>query len=84
MGMDAPWSLDSEALATIADLLYALLRVTVAANSKRGARGMPSFSFPRPHRIGDKPPPPSPGSRPSDGSVRGFGAFEHRWGDGNG
>jgi hypothetical protein len=83
-GMDAPWTLESEALATVADLTYALLRVTVAANSKRGRTGMPSFTFPRPYRQASSRPAARPVEPPAPQVVRGFAAFEHDWGNGRG
>lgn len=88
MDMDAPWTLESEALATITDLLYALLRVTVAANSKRGARGLPSFTFPRPRRTRTTPKALARSTSPAEAApaprvVRGLAAFEHDW-NGNG
>lgn len=48
-GMTAPWALRDEALATVADLLYALLRVNIAAYGRKGAASrLPEFEFPRP------------------------------------
>lgn len=66
-GLTMPWSVESEALATIADLLYVLVRVTVAAYGKKGAaNSLPRFEFPRPVKAKPKPVP----------TMRGFALLE--------
>lgn len=70
-GFLGPWSVEREALATIADLLYALLRVNVAAYGQKGAADrLPRFEFPRPIAKPKKKP-----AAPA-GELRGFGLLD--------
>jgi hypothetical protein len=69
--MLAPWGLRDEASATIADLLYALLRVTIAAYGKPGAaNSLPTFEFPRPI------PPRPKVTQPGSATLSGLGALD--------
>jgi hypothetical protein len=84
-GLLAPWPIESEALATIADLLFALVKVTVAAYGKKGAADrLGEFQFPRPTPERMNPTPvPAPkrdGLRVLDAML--FGP--RRGGDGHG